>query len=156
MYTACGLHVVTWLISLPISMLLSQAAHVWSDFEWNMWLVQLHISTFINWFCVRCVRHKQLCGSSHHWFAPDSRCALLPQWQTSGRKNTSFLQWLNICIMKNPIFVMSLFDFLILIILTDFSLDRRIVLFCGRDETGWISTYKSHRFFLDFFWIKSF
>lgn len=90
------------LVHFPIHHFLKYAAHVWiaSNSEWNSWLVQPYNSTFLNRLCVRCIRHKQLCGRSLHWLAKDSCCVLLPQWQATGRKVMPFYWWLNVCLLK--------------------------------------------------------
>lgn len=75
------------------------------DSEWNIWLVQLYNSTYINQLCVRCIRHELLCGRSLHWLAQDSHCALLPQWQATGSKSMPFYWWLNVRLMTTDLVI---------------------------------------------------
>lgn len=90
-----------------LSTLLIHASHVVYELlatpKWNVWLVQLYNSAFINWFCVRCRWHKQLGGRSLHWLAPDSCSVLLPQRRSHRQKkkqNMASCPWLNVRLMK--------------------------------------------------------
>lgn len=89
--------------SLCKYMLLGHAACVWiaGDSEWNSRLDQLHNSTFINRLCVRCMRHKQLCGRSLHWLAWDSPLCAFTTMTGYRHRNHAFVLVIKCaCLMK--------------------------------------------------------